>query len=732
MTQEVRLSTLVLEVDVLASPAQVDVSTLVLEADVYLDPAISISAPIATASASAGTPVRRQSGHAVLVTATGAALLPTVRTGARISAPTALATASAVIPDRVGGSLILAATQAAATAAALVPAVHGAARVSAPLATATGAALVPTLVTVVRVSVPTATATASAPVGLVLHNAHIVAPIARATAQPDPPLAVVRTSPSTFPALALLRAPSLLGSVFHEFVSQDGNAVHTRLGDWEANEEAPGGYAGATGVVSSALYRRHPEVFHFGTSWRTFLDDGECIWAGRLKEPLDGDGSARLTGTGRGMVAERDSHPALYQTYDLSLWSEIRPGRSLGVSQTTSWGISFTRNNLTSQAIAFVAPGQELRTVAFTFEAQGSAAEASTLLVSVAHAPEDLQLDPGHPKHPVVYEITIGGEDVNAPSPSTDPRKYTIDLTQYIDGFDVNTTPPYATPASYLRVPFKPTCIEIRVGDNLRGAAPSTAQEAHVRLDKLRVNAVAIGDYFSASDLVLDVAGKLGVAADIEPNGHNVLPLWIRAGETYGATLDHAALLTGWRWLLLDTGTRAYLDFGPYRKRGFRAIDTRATFDLEPGEIFNIIHVPVIYADDLTTDFVEIRADPDPLSGRRNVYTRLGDTEPYHNEDYARELGERLLRRLSRPKWGGSGRVVEVVEQGVRQSGHHIHAGDVLRTRAPRGSDSIGLRIGSLRRTEDAVELTFDAENRTVDRILQRRLRRKSIRKGTA
>jgi hypothetical protein len=550
----------------------------------------------------------------------------------------------------------------------------------------------------------------------------------------SPPIAPLRS----FPGPTRIRRLPAIGSVIHEFVSRDGRAVRTRLGDWEAEEEAPGGYGPASGVISEALFNRHPEVFRFGTDWRTYHEsDGECVWGGTLLEPLV-SGSVLLAGRGRGSKAERDGEDLLYQTYDLDVWNvasfseninwEANVGRTVGLldgeDDSSQLGIHFRRLETDGEegpgyaAVSAAFHGHDLRRLAFNFSTGDNAANFSTTRVLVL---EDPHLGGSFSSLPtassLVWLRTIGNDvDLEMDWVTEGPtfERVVIDLHGPSPGEPHGKIQALIIAGGDLNLHSEPDPVNIFSG------------LAGIHVSRVRVNEIAPGDFYSASDLVRDIAGRLGVpAVDVDLSSVNVLPYWLKDGAPYAEALDHAAVLAGWRWLVLDTGTRAYLDFGPYSKRRWRVDDRTADMSPEPGEIFNVVRVPALFNDNVTEHHVTVRANPDPLPDARNVYGRLDVVRAFHNEDYAREFGERVLSQVSKRRWGGTGELVEVMDSnGQRTSAHRIHAGDTIDGRIPQTDELASLRVGHLRRSAERVSVTFDPQIRALDRLLARRERR--------
>ena len=161
---------------------------------------ITISAPVATATATALTPTIQAT--VLPATATATAQAPTPVVTATILPPAATATATALTPTPIVKILPAAA---AATAQALVPVI--AIAVTPPAAAATAQALTPTLQATIIAPVAVATAQALTPTV----TATILPPAAGATATALTPVVRVTILPPAAAATAMALVPVILG-----------------------------------------------------------------------------------------------------------------------------------------------------------------------------------------------------------------------------------------------------------------------------------------------------------------------------------------------------------------------------------------------------------------------------------------------------------------------------------------------------------------------------------------
>lgn len=259
----------------------------------------------------------------------------------------------------------------------------------------------------------------------------------------------------------------------------------------------------------------------------------------------------------------------------------------------------------------------------------------------------------------------------------------------------------------------------------------SWAAGLRVTIRDVRIGGIARTDYFSVSSVVRDLVSRLGIADfDVDDFGFNALPLDVRDGMTYGEALDHVSTLSNARWLIHDTGTRRYMDFGKFDKRVWTATDPHQDIDLLPLERFDRVVVPYRLNDGKTMSSVTVVADPNPLD-YPNSYgrLRLNDDVPqqevgptmYPGVDSATSIGERLVDHLAKQRWGGSANLSHAQDHnGVIQSAYFVHAGDVLKVPDRRAR----ARIAQKSMTNRGVHLEFETNYAPLDRILARREKR--------
>ncbi len=507
------------------------------------------------------------------------------------------------------------------------------------------------------------------------------------------------------------------GSIVHVITGRDGDIAFPFIGGWESEEEADGGYLGASGVIPAELVLARSNVYRAKSIWRSFhAESGTPVWAGQLEQPeLDGSGTARLVGRGWGQIyGERSFDRVIYQQRGVRGWSDAASepffddtDNSTGIGHV--WTLDIGNGSLrwrchrhgssTGQVAppaVFYAPGQELQRFACTVRADGNAANAPKLVIQALNDAD-------------IPIASYGGSGEMHNAALTIPSTTTLDL-------DLTSTPLVGVK----RYPV--TLIVVFVS-----LATITADHAFVELDKVRVNGAAGDDSFSASELARDLAERLDVSpAGVDNSEVNILPYTLKAGKTAAEALDFAAILAGYRWLFLDTGRTPMLDFARYSSRRYTVVDERQPLRPIALPVYDSVSVPFRYSDDRSEDVV--RASVDLSLPNAQDFGPLELENPMPDRDVASDLADRVLASISKQRYGGDGVLAQVVEEsGAVVSAHVLHAGDEL-AHQPTGIK--GLWIQSLRRSDAGVEVTYGDYARKIETAVmrtRRRLRRRRL-----
>lgn len=279
---------------------------------------------------------------------------------------------------------------------------------------------------------------------------------------------------------------------------------------------------------------------------------------------------------------------------------------------------------------------------------------------------------------------------------------------------DILSTP--EKPVNYIRIDAGIGHFGQDSGGSLTFAdAPGTAVD--ITLSDIRVNGIAQGDHMSAGEIARDICTRLGLPTPyVDGGGWNVLP-YVVDNQTAGDVLTYLATISNRRFRFLDSGARPYLEFGHYGDHRYTIADERQPVHPLPLERYDRVTVPVQVHG---VDTVPVRAHlyPSPLP-RRHDYGRIELDQAFRSTDPAERFAEDLLDHLSTQRFGGDAELVEVTdENGTRRSARVLHAGDVLRHAA---TDSNHMRISSITRSNGAVNVQFGDIPPIVERANDRR-----------
>lgn len=762
----------------------------------------TVNAPVATATASALVPtIPFATVLAPLATATGAALVPTISIGgAQVDAPVAQATASANNPGVAG-------------------------TVYPPLSTAAADALVPSVVLGASISSPVATASASA---LPAHFDVLIAPeTASAAANGSPPITQARVA--AFGSILRAEREPNLGHIIHTVRSPTGEMDYPYLQNWEAEEEAPGGFVSAIGTVPARLVRLNPHIYRAGSVLRSFhAESGSCVWAGRLLEPTIEGEVARIEAEGWSVIyGEKIGRKLFYQRVGTQGWvpPDTYPfSKDVGFELTqfiaeTNWSVNITEGMLMFHRTpgtedlrrhfaeigtftALYVPGLRwpgLTRFAFKFRCDGYGFDDLTqdqhirnskandlvkgsrtyngdftftvsntggttyegpavpeVLVYAGHFNEetgestnlfqvlhvftipltwrewDLDLQQGvvDPAWTIndASQIHLGHSgQVVGPLPISDPGTFyssiTPSLSESWEDFLVRVGDGAGKPINFILVAARNNRFHTDViGGSFRFVDDPTSRWRG-QLTDIRVNGEAVGDSFSAGELVRALCAEMRLPdVYVDTGGVNVLPYETEAGVPFSDSLDFAALIGNRRWRILDSGARPVLQYGRYGETRWSVQDERETIDTQPLRRYDTVHVPYQVNAQSAESSVTVRERPSPLP-RPQDFGQLSLDHAFRNSDMAEGFGQEVLDYLLKQRWGGSATQLQEAldENGNRESAHLIHAGDTLRW----GTGSTGhMRIAHLRRTYAGVDLEFDDSTSAIDRLAQRRDKR--------
>lgn len=354
---------------------------------------------------------------------------------------------------------------------------------------------------------------------------------------------------------------------------------------------------------------------------------------------------------------------------------------------------------------------------------------------------------PGYSRAPFAYSDRIGDPSFNIAANAGFPTDYEYDggrtwdnrpfarPSGYLPAFPASTN--FADPAAMEWVGqngydggnvsavsdigdyFPTNWIQVYWADGTSDTTTSV-DTAKAQLHNVRVNGIAEGDYFTATDLARDIAQRIGISASgVDICGVNILPYDVKEGN-WGDALDHAALMAGWIWRVSIDGFRRSLDFYPWSSADtWEVDDPRTPRNLRPTPTYNAISIPYHYPgkNGGVEAMVHVRRPEIAPSGTRD-YGVLQLDQALPGREKAEHLGHIMLRHLHRARKAGDMTVSNVRSRfGVRGSGYLIHAGDVVDFTP---THKHHLRVQSVRKTYEGVELTFAETSPVVDAIVER------------
>lgn len=537
-----------------------------------------------------------------------------------------------------------------------------------------------------------------------------------------------------------LKAPPSLGRIFVEVTGPGGEIHHPTLDGFEAVNTAPGGFGPASGRISEATYKRHRDVYRQDARFVVYREaNARCLNAGRIDAPVVSGGAVQISSRGHSIRAEREMEPVLYQSTDMGNAKVFQKPSTKWTTETSVMGLTgteaslqFTRPKTTNGEVdggtEIILPfwRQDVTRIAFRLQISPTSGTGALVrvLTSTANSLDTAPALGSQVENWFAQPGTSGGFtslDVDL------DLTLASELLSFPNAIGDNRGDPADTGIGYVY----PDMVIIHVGDDELLSGTALTRFTQVTMSDVRINGVPAGDRFSPTELVLDIAGRMGMRlTDLEPSGYNILPYTIDDGGTYADPLDYAALIMGWRWLIRDTGHRALMEFGPWSTRTWQLASPWARLDVTGAEIYNAIRVPYRWADGDTTASHRVRADPDPLD-HRSYFGKLALDQPAMNSENAEVLGQAVLRQLGRVRHAAQASVGEILGPNGHVSGHELDAGDVLDAR-PRGGPG-GLTIIEKRFGYDHVDIQcgFDASAGStltglpvLDRLLARRSKR--------
>lgn len=540
---------------------------------------------------------------------------------------------------------------------------------------------------------------------------------------------------------------SKLGTVVHMVTSDEGTCTFPATDAWEATEIAPGGYEGAKEAIPESMYKKFRGAFKRGAVFRSFLEQtGDCIFGGELPDdPTLNDGRLDIAVQGWAKRLESKAGRLLYMTKDLSEWmtghgpSETGPTKwtslvddestvdSVGVLRVKRDGYNDTAaaaygtaswesdNKGLGERLHFHTPGFDgLSRITCDVDSGGR----STVATNGRRAAASVKFySRGSTTTPVGAFVALNDDF------------FSVDL-DLRDGLPGYTPDP------------DPTRIEIRVGDIVDtdaemiaefGAWPAFRPSSvtndydtwtlglNVRFENVTVYGIATSDEMTVSAGVRDIASRAGLSdLHVGEFGFNILPLDFKDGQSFAECLAYFGMLSNARHLVLDTGTRPYLEFDRFTKRIWTP-DQYQKITTYPLPRFDRASFPYRSSNGRSTGWVKVIAE-DPLDVPRS-YGRVQVQDKLASEERAEEVGGRIVDQLVKQRLGGDFELSHVTdEDGSVRSAYLLHAGDTLRDPERGGRGRIARKSMTIRGVTGELESNYAP----LDRLLEHEAKRMS------
>lgn len=639
-------------------------------------------------------------------------------------------------------------------------------------------------------------------------------------------------------------------TLVHRIVSPDG-VDYPVLDDWEANEDAPGGFMTASASIMRKDVVDKIHTYRYGAVWKTYLmETGDIVWSGRLLDPAfetggrseqNSEGKVTLSARGWGALADRQVERLLYQTRSLDDWTpaDEKPHNYTNKRHPKVPGADFSATGSTEIVSGNEKDKDDENDVdALTLLTEGAVASytltglvaGETYLARVvgrakpATNPDNTKetkiqvalwkngvlekklnarkvgegqeqfgaisfvADSGASyaikvtyvaKDPPIISFMRYGETASVVSSKISTRItgkriiFRVERHTFFNGGETTFLCFWAYDQNLNRIAFTlkkdhdnkeyelllgkavgPSgdinwfkvenlgsdqdieideriggdhdmlCVGIRRKD---GSKKRNAKPLKVWLEDVRVGGIAKTDDFTTSDVVRDIAGRIGASTlEVVDRETQILPLDLE-DTTYAEALDEMALLDDARWLIHDKGGGPALDYGPWDRRVFKVRGGMVEFRLVPLERYDQIKVPYRVTSGVK-DYVVARANISPFPpGIHNTYYLPLD-DPLPPEEIAQAVADNLIDYVSRKRFGGTADLWEAETlDGTPVSPHEIHAGDELQL-----PNRMRLRVKSVRRTDESISLTFDDRMAVIDRFLARRKRQLALGRSAA
>jgi hypothetical protein len=527
------------------------------------------------------------------------------------------------------------------------------------------------------------------------HAAAAVLPVSDSAVVDSDGFTVTETSTAVVPPFATPTPPGPvvpppLPVIRHSIRSPAGEASPD-VGEWSAEETAPGGYGAASGRISRQAMEAAPHLYVAGAIWTMYAGD-RVLWQGDLLDPILDGATVRLTGRGWGMMAARETRRILYLSRGVDEWV---PGDSppFDYASAASWDTSSDGGRLEflgrggeevaegdKASFVFHAEGSEVTAVAGTMTWNGQGAGANTIRIASADFPEA----------PHQAGANIDPEDAGT--------------------FDRNLTG------------LEQDVAQIRVERD--GTGDTFANTVRIQIRNLRVRGAAPEDEMASSEVAADVFDRLGVTStDVDASGDDAMPLDVKGG-TYADVLNHCSLLTGTPWRIASTGPEPHGTFTD-GEDWTTFVDDGAKPTLLPVQRYNRVTVRFKSVSGrgrqvtATPDDIGV-ADPYAATGAIFGYA-LDVSQAHPDATKMQALAERLLAALIVQRYTGDlHRAWLVDDSGALRVAYDVNAGDRIRIADALGERDVTITVATKTSSAEGVAIAMAGTVPELDRYQAR------------
>ncbi len=501
--------------------------------------------------------------------------------------------------------------------------------------------------------------------------------------------------------------PGELPPLEHRIIGPNGASDYPGIvAGFSADEDV--GFATLTGSVEAERVRDQPDIYTDGAQWIvTDASTGLVVAGGDLLEPAIGGGAAALKADGWAKRLQRHGERLMYAARGYGgVWvpKNSEPygpnGRGFYVQaedkfQVTAdgalrWHINKGTDGWSiGDQHGFVADFTGLRPgvrritghVHASFDGPNFKLRAST-----ADSPSG-----GLSGYVTVHDFSGGGTDYD---------------------FDVDL--PIAAPILEM--------------DLYRTTDGATGANLEVTVTDLVVYGIATDSRWSASDVGRDIAGRLGFAMSIEESVFNVLPLDGGVDGVYADPLDLASLLSGMFYRVVGLApSTPILEMRRVGAVRWEVIDPEFPVEPIPLPRYDSVLIPYTLSNGVAQSVLEVTSDTinRPRLPIARAYGPVSLPDPLPSADNAMLLGQMILERVYRPRFGGRATFSRVYGNGGFATAHEVHAQDELVLPLNAG---VVATIKSLHREGGYAEATFDESVASVDRLISRKTRQTLLR----